>query len=203
MANTATMTYRGIEFIKDFTVKYLTYIFFGAAKGRITLFNGFQEIKFSRTPTVIRKQSWDVRSLPSVLVGPISGNAKYASLSKDFMYISKPTDAFQARYVGGYLEYSLTLTARATTAIDCGNLADIVSIYMAHPDTKDYYLNQGLVIPSGPSISGETQLQEPAVDYPIFSIDVTVPIHSQWQDTYAVEDRLTDIISDISAELDL
>lgn len=199
---TSNMNFRGIEFIKDFTVKYLTKIFMAAQKGSIVLTNGFQEIKFSESqnmlhaPKVIRKASWDVRSLPAILVGPISGNAIYYSVDKDHLHTARPGEVHDVRYVGGGLDYNLTLTVRAASNVECGNLADIVTIYLSHPDTKDYFQNQGIDLPKAPTISGESQLLEPNVDYPIFSMDISWNLLSYWQDDYPLGDTLIGIIAE-------
>jgi hypothetical protein len=92
------------------------------------------------------------------------------------------------------------LDIRATSIEERDNLVDIVCLYLAHPDAKDYFLRHSIVIPAPPTISGERDLFEPQIDHPIYSTAVSIPLLSIWRVTSDNGERLEDIIVDISAE---
>jgi hypothetical protein len=200
----AIMTYyRGVEFIKNYFQHYLTGIFMAAQKGSLTLTNGFKEIKFSRTPEVVKRMKLDYRRLPAVLVGPARGDYIYRSIAKDLVYIPEETepDENQYRFYGGDIRLTLDFDIRSTTAEERDNMVDTVCIYLAHPDAKDFFQRHAIVLEKPPSISGERELYEPGIDMPIYSTVVSIYPISVWQIKQTLEDRLEDLFVDIDFEL--
>lgn len=197
------MYYRGIRFCKDFVVQYLNYIFFAGEKGLLLFTDGTKKIEFTKRPQIVKMDSWDARQMPAILVGASSGNYIYRSIDKDHIHTAGATDAVQERSVGGDISLTLNLSIRATTIDERDNLVDIACIYLAHPDAKTYFERQAISLPAPPTISGESKLMEPSVDYPIYATSISIPLLCIWRDTTTMEDRLENIIVDIEANFNL
>ena len=195
-----TSWYRGIRFMKDFTCQYLNYIFMANKKGSLIFYDGTRKIEFSRTPEAIKRASWDARVLPAVLVGKVSGGLPYVTFSKDLLDTATATDPTQTYRHGGDFDITLSLSIRATTIEERDNLTDIVGIYLAHPDCKDYYLRNGIRLPEGPKLGTESDIKETQIDHPIYATEMSMRMMSRWQEQTDLEDRLIDIIVDIEAE---
>jgi len=196
-----TTWYRGVRFVKDYTVKYLNLIFLAQQKGSLLLTDGDKKIKFSRTPEAIKRASWDFRMLPAVLIGKATGGLKYVSASKDLLSSAKAGDSNQTYRDGGDFDLSISLHVRARSVDERDNLLDITCIYLAHPDAKDYYLRQGLILPEGPKIGAEREVPKTGIDYPIYETDVSLRVISRWQEERPMEERLLGILVDIETYL--
>jgi hypothetical protein len=195
--------YRGVAFIKDFVERYLNAVFMAGAKGSILLTNGYKKITFSKTPLVIKRSSWDYRQLPSVLIGQARGNYEYKSIEKDHLYTPLATETgadADIMVYGGDIKLTLDLDIRATSIEERDNIVDIVCLYLAHPDAKDYFLKQQIVIPAPPTISGERDIFEPAIDHPIYGSTVSIPLISIWRVTSDIEYRLEEIFLEVDLE---
>jgi hypothetical protein len=193
------MYYRGVRFAKDFMVQYLTSVFKAAERGSLLFTDGTKQIKFSNFPTIVKSYPIDARrNLPQIIIGEVNGGYIYKSIDKDHIYSSQDGEAEQYRTVGGDIELTVSISIRATTPEERDNLSDIVGIYLSHPDAKDYFGNHGIVIASGPSFSGEQIIAEPNTEFDIYHIGMSVQLVSCWRDTTDLEDRLIDIISDIT-----
>lgn len=225
MADNMRMWFRGISFVKDFLIRYLTYIFTANKKGYIKFIagdlfgtesefgitDGTQKMVFSNTPFVMKRASWDARvQMPAILVGSASGNLPYISVPKDLLttdteIISGGADTVKYwKSYGGDFDMNYTLSVRATTIEERDKLVDITGIYLAHPDAKDYFMQHYLVLPEGPKISGEKELHEPGIDHPIYVTDLSVKIQSRWQESRSTNTyRLANVISDVSAYVEL
>jgi hypothetical protein len=203
-----TMWYRGIRFVKDFLVQYYNYIFMANQKGALLFTDGTKEIKFSRTPVAIKRASWDARNLPAVLVGKASGGMQYVTFSKDLLKtdVAYSTDGSQAttyNSYGGNFDLNINLSIRATTIEERDNLVDIVGIYASHPDTKDYFMNQYLILPEAPKLAGESDIQEPGIDHPIYATELSVRVQTRWQEFKTQENyTLNNVIADLTLETD-
>jgi hypothetical protein len=195
--------YRGVNFIKQYMVHYLNSIFLASAKGQILFTNGFKKIKFSATPQVIRRASWDFRNLPSVLIGSVRGSYKYMSTSKDYLSENTADDASQYRFFGGDLRSTLDMEVRATTLDEKENLTDIVCVYLAHPDAKDFFDRHAIVIEHPPVIGAERDIHEPNIDHPIYGTAISIDLISPWQIKEPLEPRLIDIVSELTLEVSL
>ena len=221
MAENMIMWFRGISFVKNFLVRYLTYIFAANQKGFIkfisgelsgteSAFNindGTQKMTFSNVPHVMKRASWDARTqMPAILVGTSSGSIPYVAVPKDLLTTEteiiaggSDTVKFWKSY-GGDFDMTYTLSVRATTIEERDRLVDITGIYLAHPDAKDYFMQHYLVLPEGPRISGEKDVKEPSVDYPIYVTDLSIRIMSRWQESRAQDGyRLGNVIVDVDA----
>lgn len=222
MAENMIMWSRGISFVKNFLVRYLTYIFTANQKGFIKFiagelsgteseFNindGTQKMVFSNTPHIMKRASWDARTqMPAILVGTSSGSVPYIAVPKDLLtteteVISGGADTVKFwKSYGGDFDMTYTLSVRATTIEERDRLVDITGIYLAHPDAKDYFLQHYLVLPEGPRISGEKEIREPGIDVaPVYSTDLSIRILSRWQESRAQEGyRLGNVIADVEA----
>ena len=192
------MWYRGIRFIKDFTCQYLNYIFIANQKGSLVFMDGTKSIQFSRTPEAVKRASWDFRVLPAVLISKVTGGLKYVSFTKDLLDTAKSDDSEQTYRDGGDFDITLSLEVRATTVEERDNLTDITGIYLAHPDTKDYFLRQGLILPEAPRLGAENDVKEPTIDYPIYGRDMSIRVLSRWQEERPIEERLLNIVVNLS-----
>jgi hypothetical protein len=197
--------YRGVEFVKSYFQHYLEGIYSAAQKGSILLTNGYKEIKFSRTPEVVKRLKLDHRNLPAVLIGPIRGEYIYRSISKDLLRIPGITepDESQYRFYGGDIRMNLDIDIRATSQEERDNLVDVTCLYLAHPDAKDFFQRHAIVIEKPPSISGEKELYEPAIDMPIYSTTVSISVISVWRIQKTLEDRLEELFVDIDVHMHL
>jgi hypothetical protein len=204
------MWYRGIRFVKDFLVQYYNYIFLANQKGAIVFTDGTKEIKFSRTPVAIKRASWVARELPSILIGKAGGGLNYISFTKDLLQTETdtlPPSGYAATSYdsyGGDFDLTIGLSIRASSVEERDNLVDIVGIYTAHPDTKDYFMNQYLVLPEAPKLGGESEIHEPGIDHPIYAAEMSVRVMSRWQEFKSEENyTLGDVVADIVAEVSL
>lgn len=204
-----TMWYRGIRFVKDFLVQYLNYIFVAVDKGNLLFTDGTKRIEFSAKPMAIKRASWDARNLPAVLVGKASGAMQYITFSKDLLKVDAVPNAdgehIDMYYTsGGNFDINIGLSVRARSIEERDNLVDIVGIYLSHPTTKDYFMNQYLLLPEAPKLAGESDIQEPKIEYPIYATEMSVRVVSRWQEYASANDlQLLDIISDVVAEENL
>jgi len=194
------MWYRGVRYMKDYLTRYLNYVFIANSKGSIIFTDGTKSIKFSKTPESIKRASWDYRVLPAVLVGKATGKMEYLTFAKDVLKGDLNKDK---NYDGGGFDIKVSLEVRATTIEERDNLLDITGIYLAHPDAKDYFLRQGIRLPDAPTIGGEKEIHETAIDYPIYSTEMTLRMMSMWEEERDMEERLLDILVDLEAYYDL
>jgi hypothetical protein len=201
------MFFRGVWFAKDYTIKYLNFLFMANQKGQIVFTDGTREIKFSSTPQAIKRASWEPRVLPAVLIGKASGGLEYITFSKDILksdHILNDDGVTVDNYttVGGNFDISLQLHLRATTIEERDNLVDVTGIYLAHPDTKDYFQRQYLLLPEAPKLGSEAEISEPHIDHPIYETTMNLRIMSRWQEwSKEKQDRLLSIISNIEMEI--
>lgn len=199
-----TVFYRGVDFIKNYVVRYLNSAFLANAKGALIFTDGVTNMEFSKTPMVIKSNSWTSRELPAVLVGTASGGFGYRTFSKDRLLDESFDDTGTARIVGGDIDLNIDLSIRATTIPERDRLVDTVCYLMSHPDAKDYFAQHGISLPSAPTIGGEYALGSPdsTDDFPIYATSVGLTLHSGWQSKETLETRLLDIIVDFSLMLD-
>jgi hypothetical protein len=197
--------YRGIRFTKDFLVNYFNYIFYAAEKGSILFTDGTKKIEFSRRPEAIKRASWDYRNLPAVLIGKATGGLKYVTFAKDRLkyveqLVESDTKVNQYVFYGGDFDFNVSLSVRATTIEERDNLVDIVSIYLAHPDAKDYFMRHYLVLPEAPKLGAESEIHETKIDYPIYAFDMSIRLMTRWQEVRVSQsDSLENIIADVQA----
>ena len=163
--------------------------------------DGTKSIQFSSTPEAVKRASWDFRILPAVLISKVTGGLKYVSFTKDLLDRAKEDDADsdQTYRDGGDFDLTLSLEVRATTVEERDNLTDITGIYLSHPDTKDYFLRQGLILPEAPRLGAEVDVKQPTIDYPIYGREMSIRILSRWQESRPMEERLLNIVVDLSS----
>ena len=199
--------YRGVQFVKDYVILYLNGIFMAAQKGQLLFTDGTKNIQFSHTPLAVKRGSWDLRYFPAVLIGQAAGEYVTQSIAQDLVYEGRSTDTTadlkNHRYFGGDVKLTVTLQCIDTTIEARDNLVDIVCLYLVHPDAKDFFFKQGIIIDSPPSIGGEVDIHEPKIDHPIYGTTITTHFTSQWKVQEDLEERLIDIITDVVAVLDL
>ena len=203
MASSLTY-YRGVEFIKDYFVKFYRALFYAEEKDQIRFFDGTRKKEFSRRPDVMKKGGWDYRSVPVILVGATNGKFKQF-LTNDFIDGSQAGEAAtEYRDVGGDIELTIELLVYATTLEERDSLTDIASIYLAHPDTKTFFMKQYIRLPTEPRISEGGPIYETKIDFPVHYNTISMDAVGTWRTSEAVTDpRLLDIISDIVAVIDL
>jgi len=200
-----TMYYRSNSFVKMWVANYLKYIFLANKKGALIFSDGSKNIEFSEMPYVGRTLEWEPQHLPAVLIDKATTNMVTQSISKDFIYEARSDDTEQYRYVGGDILIDLNILVRARTMPERENLADIVSLYLAHPDAKDYFMRHDIAIEKVPSVSGESSVPAPGgLDFPIYICSMSLGVRSQWVQKEAITDpRLNEIIATVEAEVNL
>lgn len=204
--------YRGSRFIKGYLIKYLKAVFYAADKGEILLTDGTKRIEFTgidNKPTygvwVGGALSWTEQYIPSVLISESRVTFSALSFAKDFTGAidDEIEEDDQYRHSGGDIEVSLNLSVRARTIVEKDNLVDTVCLYLAHPDAKDFFGNHNIVIPRPPNASGETVINSPNIDFPLYSASISFDLIGQWDYREQVSSaRLRSIVADIVASFD-
>lgn len=194
--------FRGVRFIKSFTVKFLRSIFYAEQKNALVFFDGTKEIEFSNPVHVEKAGGWDYRNLPAVLVGAARGTF-VPSLNKDLINDPDVDAARQVTEFGSDIDLSLSIEVLATSLEERDNLLDIVSIYLSHPDAKDYFLKQNIRFKAGVTISEGGTRHQPDIQQPVYYSTVDVDLATSWRAEEEVGSRLSDIIVDIDLEEDL
>ncbi len=142
--------------------------------------------------------------MPCVLVGSANGTYQFLSINRDFLGEQLDhTSANQYREVGGDLELNVEIDVCATTIEERDKLTDIVGIYLSHPDCKTWFLRHGIRISSAPTVRDAGQLFETSIDYPIYKNSFSMGVVGLWRDETTQDDRLLDIIVEITAMVDL
>lgn len=203
MATTKPLKYyRGCSFLKSFVVKFLRSIFYAEQKGALVFFDGTKEISFSDPVHVEKTGSWDYRNVPAVLIGATRGTF-IPYLNKDLVNDPDETETKQSTEFGGDIDLSLSIEVLATSLEERDNLLDIVSIYLSHPDAKDYFLKQNLRFRAGVTISEGGTRHQPDLQQPVYYSTIDVDISTSWRAEEEVGSRLADIIVDIDLEEEL
>jgi hypothetical protein len=197
------MQYRAVEFIKSHLVRYISAIFKAAEKGKILFTDGTNQITFSRTPYAVKEASWVARETPAILVGSATGAYEEQTFAENRIYDESNEPNGQYRYSGGNLDLDVELSVRANTKEERDNIADILCIFLTHAAAKDYFSKQDIKLPRPPVLSGESEIMEPGIEYPIYATSVGVAVHSSWVEWEPLEARLIDVISDVLPEINL
>lgn len=193
--------YRGVNFIKDYFCTYYSRLFRANKLGALQFTNGFKEIKFSSEPGVIRRIPQDYRQpLPYLLIGPVRAEYIYRSVSKDFLREPGVTEEQQYRIYGGDIRLTMDMSVWGDSQDERDNLGDIVCLFAAHPDAKDFFLKHNIVVEKPPSLSGEKEITEPGIDNPVYTATVTLPLIGCWQIKTAIGYRFEELFLDIIAE---
>lgn len=198
-----TMHYRGVRFVKDYITKFLRSVFLAYEKEAILFTDGTKKIVFSNTPYVTSEDSWVSRpELPAVLIGSMNATFQERTITKNLL-VSPGEVVAGYNFEGGDIDISASLMCLSRTTHERDNLSDIVSIFLSRPEAKDYFLDQDIKIVSPPAMSGEGKVFEPAVDYPVYTSNLSWELAASWEQWNDTEDTLANIIVDISASLDL
>lgn len=197
-----TMQYRAIEFIKSYLVRYISAVFKANEKGAINFTDGTNKITFSRTPYAIKEASWTARETPAILVGTAGASFTERTFAENKLYDESFETDGQYRYFGGDIDLDVELSVRANTKEERDNIVDILCIFLTHPAAKEYFLKQDIKLPEPPVVSGETEVMEPNVEYPIYASSIGMKLHSGWIEWETLEARTIDIIADIAMEFD-
>ena len=193
--------YRGIEFIKDYLVRYLTAIYMAEEKGEIDFYDGTKQVKFSSRPLVKKKSLWDARTLPCVLIGGASGKLTILDVTKDYIHSQQSVGAAnQYKDHGGDIELTVEFEAWATTMEERDKLMDITAIYLAHPAAKDYLNQHYITVRDAPSVREGGPIAQPGIDYPVYNSFLSMPVLGTWRDTTELPDRLIDIVAYLTLE---
>lgn len=203
--------YRAGRFIKGYLIKYLQSVFYAAEKEQIILTDGTKRIEFTdidNKPTygvwVGGSLSWTEQYIPAVLIREGSVQYKPLSFSKDLTDVTddEVADGDQWKHYGGDIEVKLGLSARARTIVEKDNLVDIVCLYLSHPDAKDFFNQHDIVLPTPPSVGGESQISQPqSLDFPLYVSDISLTLTGQWDYRENVEGpRLNAIVASITTE---
>jgi len=199
--------FRGIRFIKGYLIKYLQAVFYAAEKGQLILTDGTKKIEFSRSVWVGSGLSWEEQNLPAVLIG--GGRAEFPplSISKSLTDITDDEIVVDDswRHYGGHIIVNLDLSIRAKTIVERDNLSDITCLYLSHPDAKDFFGQQNIVIHSHPTVGGDANEPLPKIDLPpVYISNLSFGLTGQWDYREEItEARLETIVVDIIAQLEL
>jgi len=209
----AITTYlRGIHYVKDYMIKYLKMVFYASEKEQLVFTDGHKKIEFSRRPDVLKRASWDFRNVPAVILQNVSSTYIQRSIAKDLIDVAaydqtgNPYEDISVmddkRVVGGDIELVTTWQIWATSIEERDHLADMVCLYLAHPDAKDFLLKQGVVVAGSPRVSGDREIKEPQIDHPIYGTDLSVTLMGPWRSISDADVTLAELFVDISVELE-
>lgn len=211
--------YRGIDFIKSYTVRYLSYIFSMEEKNQIRFWDGITKFTPSKNVLVIQKNSWDTQRIPCVLVGFSSARFINMSLNKDIINQNNSPDTTKVveenlsteevnanvwKDYGGDLEVTVELDIICTSLIERDRLTDITSIYLAGPLAKDYYWFASIINEGKLSIQDRGSFKSPSVDQPLYKNTISFPVIGRWLDRspYNIY-KLEDLYVTLTVPLDL
>lgn len=187
------MFYSLVQDTKSTMVGFLKFLFFENAKGRLKFTNGTRRVEFSTVPVkVIEAYQWKFQEHPVVLIDTAVGNMHQLSVAADFLdtIVEDGTTFF---VFGGDSTLTVTLTCIAKTKEERDNLVDIVAIYLSRPDAKQFFLKNGMDIPNPVAITGEAVLESPNTDFKLYSTDLTLDVHVQWEELFDAGITLADI----------
>lgn len=196
----------GIENIKDYVVKFLTYIFLAEEKGQISFYDGHKLLKFSKRPTIVKRSQWDFRTLPCILIGSANGTLEQISIEKDFLgdtvsYVvgtDDPGPTGTAFYeTGGEINLSIDIDVQAYTQEERDKLMDIVSVHLASPVAKDYFMKHYTRLPTNVRVreGGATTL--PNIETPIYYSSINMDFVGAWRSREYYGARLAQILFDL------
>ena len=183
------MFYSLVNDVKTVMLTFFQFLFFENKKGNIKFTNGTRRVEFSNEILVIEAYQWEIQKHPAVLIDSAVGNMGQLSISKDFI-----RDDGQYLYFGGESNLDVTISCVAKTREERDNLVDICALYLSRPDTKRYFLNQALDIPTPVSITGESVIDSTNTDFQLYQTDLVLSVHSQWEEPVDPAVRLNEII---------
>lgn len=188
-SNAGLTYYRGIEFIKDYFIKFFNKVFYANEKGDI-IFNDGTKIKtFSRKPFVVKKGSWNAREIPAVIVGSVNGKIQVLAVPLDLL--DKDSDRDDITY-GGDIDVTVNFDIYATSIEERDILTDISSIFLSHPATKMYAEQHYIRLPEAPTIREGGTVNQPGIDYPIYFNTITMRAVGTWR--YVQDDTDYDLL---------
>jgi hypothetical protein len=201
---------RGVERIKDYCVKFFKYIFYAENKGQIQFYDGDKLLKFSQMPTVVKKNAWDFRNLPCILIGSSSGDVQTISFQKDFIAETlirtddgeAPSGTRDFYETGGEISLSVDLDIYANTLEERDKLVDLVAVYLSGPTAKDYFMRQYIRLPKDVRIREGGTINVPSIDTPVYYSTVSFDAVGTWRDREYYGERLLDIIISIEFEME-
>ena len=197
--STVMMTYKGTRFIKHYTIKYLKSLFYAWNKGAIDFTDGNKKIEWGGdVPHVIHEGSWTSRELPSVLIGDITGGVVERTFSKNRLKDESNSDSGTYRYIGADMDFDLALKCRGRTVTEKDDLVDTILIWMSHPDAKEFFEQHDIKLPEPPRLVGSSEVFEPGIDHPLYEAVLSVSMSGGWVEKSELEDRLLDIITDVT-----
>jgi hypothetical protein len=196
----------GIENIKDYLVHYMDYIFLAEEKGQIKFYDGHKLLKFSKRPTVVKKNQWDFRTLPCLLIGASDADLLTIGLEKDFLgdtvsyTVGTETPGPSGRdfyEAGGEISLGMTIDIYAHTLEERDKLTDIVSVYLSGPTAKDYFMRHYIRLPQTVRVSEGGATQVPNIDTPVYYNSIRFQAVGCWRDREYYGEKLSDIIFNI------
>jgi len=206
------MYYRGSRFIKNYLITYLKATFYAAEKGQLLLTDGTKRIEFTDLTNkstygvwVGGTLSWNEQYVPAVLISESRVTFTPLSFSKEFIgdVDDEVAAGDQWRHYGGDITVALNIAVRARTIIEKDNLVDTVCLYLVHPDAKEFFGQHNVVIPRHPSVSGESTVSAPGIDFPLYTSSISFELMGQWDYREEVAGpRLNAIVADIVADFD-
>jgi hypothetical protein len=194
---------QGIENIKDFTAHYLQYIFLAEEKGQIKFYDGHKLLKFSKMPTIVKKNQWDFRMLPALLIGTSDAELQCIGFEKDFLgdtvsyTVGTETvgpsgrDFYEA---GGDISLNMSVDIYAYTQEERDKLTDIVSVYLSGPTAKDYFMKKYVRLPTALRVTEGGTVFLPPVELPVYYNTIRFQAVGAWRDREYYGERLADII---------
>jgi len=193
----------GIENIKDYVCKYFEYIFLAEEKGQIKFYDGHKILKFSRMPKIVKKNQWDFRTLPALIIGSSDSEIQCIGLEKDFLgdtvsyTVGTETIGPSGRDFyesGGDISLTITVDVYSSTVEERDKLVDLVSVYLSGPTAKDYFMRHYIRTPKNVRISEGGPIFLPPVELPVYYSTIRTELFGAWRDREYYGERLADII---------
>ena len=193
----------GIENIKDYVCKYFEYIFLAEEKGQIKFYDGHKLLKFSKFPKIVKKNQWDFRTLPALLIGTSDAELLCIGLEKDFLgdtvsyTVGTETISPSGRdfyEAGGEISLNMSIDIYAYTQEERDKLTDIVSVYLSGPTAKDYFMRHYIRLPTAVRVNEGGTVFLPPVELPVYYNTIRFQAVGAWRDREYYGERLADII---------
>lgn len=211
--------YRGIDFVKSYTTRYLNYMFAMEEKHQIRFWDGLTKFSPSRNVLVVQKNSWDTQRIPCVLVGYSSVRYINMSLNKDIIYQNNTPDTTKVveenlsteevnanvwKDYGGDMEITIELDIIATNLLERDRLTDVVGIYLAGPLAKDYFWMASIINEGKISIQERGAFKSPGTDQPLYKNTMSFPLIGRWLDRLPFNIyKLEDLYVTLTVPIDL
>jgi len=197
----------GLENVKDYICKFINYILLAEEKGQTHFYDGHKLLKFSDRPLAIKKNKWDFRKLPALIISASDATLECISIEKDFLGNTStytiPTDEMPGpsgtdfEESGGEFNLSVRIDIYAHLLEECDKLTDLFSTMFSSPVAKDFFLRHYVRLPNNLRVSEGGAVNLPNIDTPVYYNSLNFTAYGAWRMREDMGPRLTEILYDL------